>query len=70
MKRSRDDVYMASQLKRPVVSSRGESLFFFFFFFFLFLSVSLFFFFFFLNFVQFLCMCYLCLIIEVLLCIR
>ncbi|KAK4598272.1 hypothetical protein RGQ29_015659 [Quercus rubra] len=25
MKRSRDDVYMASQLKRPVVSSRGEA---------------------------------------------
>jgi paired amphipathic helix protein Sin3a len=25
MKRSRDDVYMGSQLKRPVVSSRGES---------------------------------------------
>jgi hypothetical protein len=69
MKRSRDDVYMASQLKRPVVSSRGESLFFFFFFFSFSFCVS-FFFFFFLNFVQFLCMCYLCLIIEVLLCIR
>jgi hypothetical protein len=69
MKRSRDDVYMASQLKRPVVSSRGESLVFFFFFFSFSFCVS-FFFFFFLNFVQFLCMCYLCLIIEVLLCIR
>jgi hypothetical protein len=69
MKRSRDDVYMASQLKRPVVSSRVESFVFFFFFFYFSFCVS-FFFFFFLNFVQFLCMCYLCLIIEVLLCIR
>ena len=25
MKRSRDEVYMGSQLKRPVVSSRGEA---------------------------------------------